>query len=133
MKIKVNKSLAQVAKEFAKARNFDWEPKLLENGEFVAFRPDSSTAFGRQFCAEWEASAFPFGEKNWRHLWSQFGRWVRTEENSVHRGAELPDDGIAVLMVEDGGSPFAVVCQQWITDRGWWDWEWHPVAILARA
>lgn len=133
MKIKVNKSLAQVAKEFAKARSFGWEPKLLEDGEFVAFRPDSSTAFGHQFYTEWELSECPFGEKNWRHLWTQFGRWVETSGNSVHGGADLPTDGVAVLMVEDGGSSFAVVCQQWITDRGWWDWEWHPVAVVARA
>ena len=130
MKITVNRTLEQVAREFALARAFGGEPRLIEGGGFVAFRPDPRSGFGRWLYGEWEGSTFPFGEENWRHLWCQFGRWVRTNPTSVHRGAKLPKDGVAVLMVEDRGERFAVICEQWVKDPGWWDWEWYPVAVV---
>jgi hypothetical protein len=134
MKITVSKTLDQVAREFALAgaafRNK--EPKLLDHGRFVAFRPDPWTEFGMRLYKEWDRSAFPFGKDNWRRLWRHFGRWIGTDPRSVHRGAELPSDGMAVLMAEDHGEEFAIVCQQWVEDPGWWSWVWRPVAVIAR-
>jgi len=47
-----------------------------------------------------------------------FNRWVETDPNSVHHGADLPDEGVAIDI--DGH-----VFNQFVKDRGWWEWEWE--------
>ena len=133
MTIKVRKSLRQVAidlanrmledNSFSARKNF---PKVLEDG-YVAFVPYVTDAFGRHLWHQWDNFVEPFGHEAWSNLWKKFARWVETDEHSVHHGASLPDGGVAVL---DTGS-FAVICKQMIDDNGWWDWHWHPVAVVA--
>ena len=127
--IKVRKSARQVAIAFASAMmnssvsvSF---PKILDDG-YVAFFP-SGTAFAREFWSEWESSVEPFGHEAWSKLWKKFARWVKTEEDSVHHGSEVPEGGVAVL---DCGE-FSIICLQMIIDSGLWEWHWYPVCVVS--
>lgn len=69
------------------------------------------------------------GRSGWADLYKRFGRWFKADPDSVHEGSVLPDGGFAAL---DCGE-FAVILQQDVTDRSWWDWEWIPVYVLGSA
>lgn len=75
-----------------------------------------------EFNEEWKSSSSPFGKDVWENLRAEF-YFMKTNEGSVPRG------GFAVLDVKDCG--FAVVLEQWFTNRRQGNWVWIPVAIVA--
>lgn len=120
IKVKVNKSRAQVAWEYAKDGGIPVDPVMIDG--YAIFFPELN-----EFWRVWRGSEHPFGVEAWKGLRKEFGRYVETSENSIHRGSQLPANGIAVLDCGD----FSVVLRQMIDDNLAWLWHWEPIAIVA--
>ena len=127
MTITCNRSMLEVAKDIVLNRDIS---KLYQSAEII----DGYVLCGKfvgdwkSIWKEWESSNFPFGEENWKRIYKHFGSLVETDENSVHNGAKLPKNGVAVLPC-DG---FCLLLRQEIVDSGWWHWRWDPVALLGQ-